>query len=88
MRSDRGCAHRSGERRRAKLCQGVMRDRGGGSSAEEDGRGLLQPAVILFTSGGATASRSNGLAADLLGFRGGRVRAERGFYRRGFVAKG
>jgi hypothetical protein len=54
-----------------------VRDRGGRSGAEEGGRGLLQTAVISFTSGGLAASRSSGLAADLLGFWGGkRVRTE------------
>jgi hypothetical protein len=56
-----------------------VRDRGGASSAEEGGWGLLQPVVILFTSGHAAASRSNGLAADLLGFRVGKQERTEGF---------
>jgi hypothetical protein len=48
-----------------------VRDRGGGSGAEEGGWGLPQPVVTLINSGGAAASRSSGLAAVLLGFWGG-----------------
>jgi hypothetical protein len=37
VRFRRGCARRSGEKRRVKPCQGVVRDRGGRSGAEEGG---------------------------------------------------
>jgi hypothetical protein len=76
-RFGRGRSCRSEEKRRAEPCQGVVRERGERSGAEEGGRSLLQTAAISFTSGGAAASRSSGLAVGLLGFWGGkRVRTE------------
>jgi hypothetical protein len=44
--------------------------------------------VISFTSGGAAASRSNGLAAGLLGFSEGNECDGEGVLWCGFVAKG
>jgi hypothetical protein len=76
----RGCAHRSGEKRRAKPCQGVVQVRGGRSGAEERGQSLLQMAAPLVNSGGAAALISAAWRRISARVLGGVSAAERGVY--------
>jgi hypothetical protein len=79
VRSDGGCAHHSGERRRAKLCLGVVRDRGGGCGVEEGTGGDLDK---QWRHGGFQIERPSGGFVRALGRK---MRAYRGVYMGGFA---